>query len=74
MTRAEEDRIKTIKKAHERGDFYQEIDGFWVFGPAGEFAGFLASHELRWLADELDRLNKPIQEQLDQYFRDNENS
>lgn len=42
--------------------FYQEVDGFWVLGLKG---GCLYADALRIVADELDRLNKPWQDQID---------
>lgn len=43
-----------VEMAHQRNDFYQEVDGTWVWD-TGE--GFITASDLRALADELDRLN-----------------
>lgn len=43
-----------VKMAHERGDIYQEVDGFYVWDTGD---GFITAGDLRALADELDRLN-----------------
>lgn len=44
-------------------------DGFYYYWP--ESVGAFSSHILREIADELDRLNAPWQEQIDKYFEEN---
>lgn len=46
---------RMIELAHERGDFYVEADGYYYWEPKG--SGCLGAKHLRWLADELDKLN-----------------
>ena len=65
----EQYRQRLLQVAKERGDFVLAEDGFWVYWPTHPHsAGAIASPELRILADELDRLNKPWQEQMDKFF------
>lgn len=40
-----------------------DVDGFYRFWPVA--LGCHCSHELRWIADELDRLNKPWEELIE---------
>jgi len=54
----EDERERCMKISRERGDFVQGDDGYVVYWPNREFTGALAAHHLRWLADELDELNK----------------
>lgn len=53
----EETRLRLIAMADERGDFVTDVDGFIYWWPSG--SGHHSSHHLRWIADELDRRNKP---------------
>lgn len=45
-----------IQKLTEEGRFFQDVDGYYYFD-LGEGQGALATHNLRAIADELDRLN-----------------
>jgi hypothetical protein len=56
---------RVVEQAHERKDFYQEVDGYWVWD-TGE--GFLTAPHLRALADELDRLNYEWDKSVKEYF------
>lgn len=56
---------RVISMASE--DFIAFDDGFYYFWPAGSKGAF-AAHELRLIADELDRRNKSWQEQINNYF------
>lgn len=42
-------------------------DGFVYFWPEANF-GALSAHELREIADSLDRINKPWSDDIDKYF------
>lgn len=53
----------TVRLAHYREQFYREVDGYIVWEPV-HGKGYLNSHNLRELADELDRLNKEWEEQV----------
>lgn len=46
-----------IQKLTDEGRFFQDVDGCYYFD-LGEGQGALATHNLRAIADELDRLNK----------------
>lgn len=58
------DRI--IKLADERGEFQALEDGFVYYWPSG--GGAISAHQLRLLADELDRRNADWERQLSEYF------
>lgn len=47
----------------EMGEFYQEIDGYYVFDPILK-SGYWPSEMLRAIADELDNLNKEWNEEV----------
>jgi hypothetical protein len=56
MDENERERIRCMAMSRDRGDFVVGDDGYYVFWPeAGH--GALAPHHLRWLADELDKMN-----------------
>ena len=48
------------------GQALHDIDGFWKYRPSG--AGWIESHNLRDIADLLDRLNAPYEKELFEYF------
>ena len=49
------------------GEFYQEVDGFYVFLPI-ESSGFYSEEYLGALLFELQQLNAPWKENIRQYF------
>lgn len=52
-----------IQKLTDEGRFFQDVDGCYYFD-LGEGQGALATHNLRAIADELDRLNKETPKHL----------
>lgn len=56
-----------IKMIDKRGEFVYLEDGFLYYAPEGK--GCISAHELRTIADELDKRNKAWEEQIDEYFR-----
>lgn len=62
-----------IKMADERGEFVYLEDGFLYYAPEAT-GGCIAAHELRALADELDRRNKTWEDQVNEYFRNQQRS
>lgn len=52
---SERDRCMAISK--ERGDFVCGDDGYFVYWPTGNRHGALDAIHLRWLAEELDKMN-----------------
>jgi hypothetical protein len=71
----EEERKRVIEVTESRGDFVTAEDGFVYFWPTGSVHGCIASVQLRWLADELDRRNKQWEDQVNAFFsRDNQNN
>jgi hypothetical protein len=63
METLEEYRQRVIRVSDERNEFVTDVDGFVYWWPEG-CNGHLASHHLRWLADELDKRNKDWQDQI----------
>lgn len=49
------------------GEFYREVDGFYVFYP-GEREGFYSEEYLGALIFELQQLNAPWKENIREYF------
>jgi hypothetical protein len=49
------------------GLFYFEVDGFWVFNSTG--TGYWNEYSLRLIADKLEELNKSWNDQLNEYFK-----
>jgi len=62
---------RIIKVSDERKEFVTDVDGFVYWWPDNSPNGHLASHHLRWLADELDRRNEKWQKYIDDYFSAN---
>lgn len=58
-----------IKTNHgvKLGEFYQEVDGFYVFLPV-ESPGFYSEEYLEALLFELQQLNAPWKENIRKYF------
>ena len=50
------------------GHAVQDVDGMYYFLPRNMGNGLWASHNLREIADLLDRLNAPFEKQLFDYF------
>jgi len=71
METTEEYRQRIINVSDERNEFVTDVDGFVYWCPDGSPNGHLASHHLRWLADELDRRNEKWQKNIDDYFSAN---
>jgi hypothetical protein len=67
----DEDRKRIIKICDERKEFVTDVDGFVYWWPEG-LNGHLASHHLRWLANELDKRNEKWQKEIDDFFTNNE--
>lgn len=59
---------RVIEICESRNEFVTDVDGFVYWWPDGYQFGHLASHHLRWLADELDRRNAPWQAVIDAEF------
>lgn len=57
--------------AHDRGDFVRDVDGFWYYWPTHN-TGHYSAHILREIADELDRINKPWDEEITAFFEEEE--
>ena len=51
----------------------QDVDGFFYFHPRTD-RGFYGSESLRVIADELDSLNKPWNDEIDELCRDQPDS
>lgn len=66
MDKNEERRLRVIQMIDDRAEFGPLDDGFIYYFPNN--GGGLQSHELRWIADELDKRNKPLEEDISKYF------
>lgn len=62
------DREKLIEMCDRRDEFMPSDDGFIYWWPSG-FSGYIAPHQLRWIADELDKRNEPWAANIEEYFR-----
>ena len=62
---------KIIEFSDERKEFVTDVDGFVYFWPQGT-KGHFASHHLRAIADELDRRNEEWNKNIDEYFKNQE--
>ncbi len=60
-----------INKVKALNEFITLDDGFVYYWPAGHAGGALSSHQLREIADELDRRNAPWQADINKYFEEN---
>jgi len=58
--------VTNINKIH-LGEFYREIDGFFVFIPGSEY-GFYSEQYLQALLFELQQLNAPCKEKIRNFF------
>ena len=64
MSRAEEDRKRLIARAYARGEILIDDSGYHRYWPKG--FGYVSAHHLRWIADELDRINAPWDAEVQQ--------
>lgn len=58
---------RIVRITDERGEFIPLEDGYLRYAPSAEH-GVLSAWELRVLADELDRRNKPHDDEITEYF------
>jgi hypothetical protein len=63
--------VTNINKIH-LGEFYREIDGFFVFIPGSEY-GFYSEQYLQALLFELQQLNAPWKENIRKHFENESN-
>ena len=57
-----------IEIADERKEFVTGDDGYVMYWPNKQFGGGLSAHNLRELADELDRRNADWDKEIEDYF------
>ena len=70
MTPAEAFRDQVLQVINVRHEIFTDVDGFRYFWPEGYNGGCFSAAALRVIADELDRMNKPHQDEIDKYFAD----
>ena len=54
-----------VRLVESRGEFEQLEDGFWYYWPSPNNMGALSSHNLKAIAQELDRRNKEWTEKIE---------
>lgn len=64
-----QERERVIGFCNKRNEFITDVDGYVYWWPDGSPHGHLASHHLRWIADELDDRNAAFDEEIDNYFK-----
>ena len=52
------------------GDLVAADDGFFVYWPTGQVRGYFTAEALRAIANHLDKINAPWQEQIKRYYAD----
>jgi len=65
---ADKFRNRVLEVTKEHDEYYLDVDGFYYYWPRGYPYGHSNSAALRIIADELDRINKPWQDEVDKYF------
>lgn len=50
------------------GDLVVNDDGFWVLFFSNERKGYFESYALRLIADKMEEMNKPWQDNINEYF------
>lgn len=63
---------RIIEIADKRGEFVYLEDGFLYYAPEGN-GGCISAHELRTIADELDKRNKTWNDSINDYFSSKDN-
>jgi hypothetical protein len=51
------------------GSFIMDVDGYYYFEKTTQGNGFWTSHSLRMIADLLDSINKPHNDKIKEYFK-----
>ena len=51
------------------GSFQLDLDGFYYFWQDEDLVGWWTAHNLREIADELDKVNKPYRNSIEEYFK-----
>jgi len=57
-------RARMFAEMDRRNEFVTEVDGYIYYWPDKSPHGYLAAYHLRAIADELDRRNKPWDDQI----------
>lgn len=68
----EEDKAQFLSDVYRYDDITTGGDGFYAYW-AGDGAGYLTAQQLRWIADELDRMDAPWEKKLDEFFKNEVN-
>ena len=64
----ESERQRVIDLIEERKEFVEGDDGYTYFWPTNGNHGCFSPHELRWIADELDKRNAIWNKSIEDYF------
>jgi len=68
----EDDKAHMFATMEERKEFFTDVSGYIYWWPHESTGGFLSSHQLRAIADELDRRNKPFDDEVQAFFASQE--
>lgn len=64
---AEEDKAQFLSDVYRYDDITTGGGTFYAYY-SGDTKGYLTAQQLRWLADEVDRLNAPLDKSLGEYL------
>ena len=63
---------RAVELAHERNEIVCINDGYYYYWPNASTLGAFSEHNLRDIADELERLNKDYDNEINNYFNNQE--
>jgi hypothetical protein len=69
MHQRQNNRERIVKISEKRKEFVTDVDGYVYWWPEGSNNGHLSSEDLRCLANELDDRNKKMDEELEDFFK-----
>ena len=60
---------RVIEVVLNNSEIIMDVDGYYYYLPNTKSIGSMNSHELRIIADYLDEINKPLEDQLEKDFK-----
>jgi hypothetical protein len=67
-----EETKRCVGVAQSRNEFVTDVDGFVYYWPSATVGGHLSAFQLRAIANELDKRNKDLEENINKYFEQQE--